>query len=327
MYSQEKNNTLDSLHKASIIHKQVRKYIHPYLKPGVKLVDIAKLIEYKTKQLADTLSIDNNYSSINYGIGFPCCLSLNNIAAHCHPSSNDDKTIYNNDDVFKIDFGTEVNGWIIDSAFTVTKNNIYNNLLKSVKDGVYEGIKTSGVDVNINDWGAHLQELVESYETEYNGNRYPIKIITNLSGHSINKNGVVHGDIRLSPFKTETNLGKMKEGTYAIEILASTSVDPRYSFNLPTKSVEGDTVTLYSLNNNYKFNDSFPFYKKFKYLPFTNRYLTDYGLKELYNINREYVKFHKPLLLPKSCNISHFEHTLYIDDNNKKIVFSIDNDY
>ena len=331
MFSQEKDYTIDSLYKGAEIHKQVRKFLNPYLKPGIKLVDIAKLIEYKTKELSDN-NYNNNYTSINYGIGFPCCLSLNNVAAHCHPINDYDTTIYNKDDVLKIDFGTEVNGWIIDSAFTITKNNIYNNLLKSVKEGVYEGIKTSGVDVNINDWGEHLQELVESYETVNNGKRYPIKVITNLSGHSINKHGVIHGDIRLSPFKTDVPLGKMKEGVYAIEILATTSVDPRYSFNLPTNTTEdNNTVSLYSLNNKYKFNDSFPFYKKFKYLPFTNRYLTEYGLKELYNIDKTYVNYHKPLLMPETCNVSHFEHTLYINDNsngrNNKIIFSIFNIY
>ena len=326
-FSNEKNNIIDSFEKASIIHKQVRQFIKPYLKPGIRLVDIAQLIEYKTRLLSEDLcNNNNNYCSINYGIGFPSCLSLNNVAAHCHPKDNNDIQIYKKEDVLKIDFGTEINGWIIDSAFTITENPIYYDLLKSVKEGVYEGIKTSGVDVNINDWGEHLQELVESFETEYNGKRYPIKVINNLSGHSIGKNGVVHGDIRLSPFKTDTNLGKFKEGPYAIEILAVTSLNPKYSFNLPTKTYEEGLVTLYSLNKHHKYNNYFPFYKKFKYLPFTNRYLTDFGLSELYNIDKKYINHHKPLLMPESCNVSHFEHTLYIDENTKKI-FSISNDY
>ena len=326
LLEKEKEQTIDSLNKGAIIHKQVRQFIKPYLNHGVKLVDIAQLLEYKTKQLSDELlTKSNNYKSINYGIGFPSCLSLNNVSAHYHPINNSQEK-YNRGDVFKIDFGTEVNGWIIDSAFTITENPIYFNLLESVKKGVYEGIDKAGVDVRINDWGEHLQEIVESYETEYNGNIYPIKVITNLSGHSIGKNGVVHGDIRLSPFKTDTDLGKIKEGVYAIEILAVTSIDPKYKNNMPVNTVENGISTLYSLNSKYKFNPNYPFYKKFGYLPFTNRYLTEYGLSELYKVDKKFVNYHYPLLMPPTCNVSHFEHTLYIDDN-KKIVFSKGEDY
>ena len=45
-------------------------------------------------------------------------LSINECAAHWHPSPNDN-SILKKDDIIKIDFGTEANGWIIDSAFTV----------------------------------------------------------------------------------------------------------------------------------------------------------------------------------------------------------------
>ena len=45
------------------------------------------------------------------------------------------------DDVMKIDFGTQVNGNIIDCAFTVSFNPVYDNLLTAVKEATNEGIK------------------------------------------------------------------------------------------------------------------------------------------------------------------------------------------
>jgi methionyl aminopeptidase len=49
--------------------------------------------------------------------GFPTGVSLNQIAAH-YTSNPGDKTVLKYDDVLKLDFGTHVNGYIVDSAFT-----------------------------------------------------------------------------------------------------------------------------------------------------------------------------------------------------------------
>lgn len=77
------------------------------------------------------------------------------------------------DDVCKIDFGTHVNGRIIDSAFTVTFNPTYDQLLLAVKDATNAGIKESGIDVRVCDVGAAIQEVMESYEVEIKGKTYP----------------------------------------------------------------------------------------------------------------------------------------------------------
>lgn len=67
------------------------------------------------------------------------------------------------DDVCKIDFGTHINGRIIDCAFTVAFNPMYDNLLKAVKDATNTGLKEAGIDVRLSDIGASIQEVMESY--------------------------------------------------------------------------------------------------------------------------------------------------------------------
>lgn len=47
------------------------------------------------------------------GIGFPTGVSLNNCAAH-YTSNPGDTTVLKYDDVLKLDFGTHVNGRIVD---------------------------------------------------------------------------------------------------------------------------------------------------------------------------------------------------------------------
>jgi len=49
-----------------------------------------------------------------------------------------------------------VGGDIIDCAFTVAFNPVYDNLLKSVKEATNEGIKMAGIDVRLCDIGAHI---------------------------------------------------------------------------------------------------------------------------------------------------------------------------
>lgn len=45
------------------------------------------------------------------------------------------------DDVCKIDFGTHIHGRIIDTAFTVAFNPVYDNLLKAVQDATNTGVR------------------------------------------------------------------------------------------------------------------------------------------------------------------------------------------
>lgn len=50
------------------------------------------------------------------------------MAAHYSPNPGDN-TVIGYDDVCKIDFGTHINGRIIDTAFTVAFNPMYDKLL------------------------------------------------------------------------------------------------------------------------------------------------------------------------------------------------------
>jgi len=60
------------------------------------------------------------------------------------------------DDVCKIDFGTQVDGWIIDCAFTVAFNPVYDTLLAAAKDATETGIRNAGIDVRLGDVGAAI---------------------------------------------------------------------------------------------------------------------------------------------------------------------------
>ena len=50
-YYPNENDKIKSLEKAGMIHKEVRRQLYDILKPGMKLIDIAKFIEMKTEEL------------------------------------------------------------------------------------------------------------------------------------------------------------------------------------------------------------------------------------------------------------------------------------
>lgn len=303
---------IKSLEKAGDIHKEVRRHLHSILKPGVKITDIIKTIETKTMELS------NKNESINSGIGFPVGISMNSCAAHFHPEMNDNTTI-KKDDVIKIDFGTEVNGWIIDSAFTIYFNEKHDNLVKAVKEATETGIRNAGIDVDINDWAKSIKEVMNSYD---------INPITNLGGHNIEK-GIIHGGYFL-PSSPNDNLvyKRMTEGVYAIETFGSTIDDYVHETGEPTifrLKPDGNSLPLKMESTKKTLNT---IKRKFKTLPFTNRYLSDIPncKTQLDILTKNDIIYSYPPLCVKNGITAQYEHTIFIGENNKKI-FSLGDDY
>lgn len=160
--------------EGSEVHRQVRAYAQSLIKPGIQLAEMCEKLENKNRELVAERGLER-------GIGFPTGCSLNHVAAHYTPNSGDE-TVLNYDDVMKVDFGVQIDGRIIDSAWSVSFNPRYDPLLASVRDATDTGIRESGIDVRLCDIGAAIQEAMESYEVELDGKTYPVKAIRNLNG-------------------------------------------------------------------------------------------------------------------------------------------------
>ena len=108
-------------------------------------MDLCNQLEAKNLEL-----IEKN--GLEQGIAFPTGCSINECAAHYTPNIGDERVL-GKDDVMKIDFGTQVNGQIIDCAFTVAFNPMFDPLLNAAKDATNTGIKAAGIDVKLCDIG------------------------------------------------------------------------------------------------------------------------------------------------------------------------------
>lgn len=199
--------------QAAEAHRTVRKYVQSWVKPGMTMVEICERLEDCSRRM-----IKEN--GLEAGLAFPTGCSINHCAAHYTPNPGD-KTVLMYDDVCKIDFGTHINGRIIDCAWTVHFNPKFDPLVNAAKAATNMGIKMAGIDARLNEIGEGIQEVMESYEVELDGKNYQVKCIRNLNGHSIEPYKIHAG--KTVPIIKGGEAIKMEEGEfYAIETFGST---------------------------------------------------------------------------------------------------------
>ncbi|KAG4305715.1 hypothetical protein PORY_000625 [Pneumocystis oryctolagi] len=304
------------LRRASEVHRQVRCYAQKVIKPGMTMIEIAEIIENCIRVLVEE-------DGLKAGIGFPTGLSLNHCAAHYTPNAGD-KTCLKKSDVMKVDFGVHVNGRIIDSAFTMTFDDKYDKLLEAVKDSTNTGIRESGIDVRLCDIGAAIQEVMESYEIQLDGNTYQIKPIRNLNGHNIIPYNIHAG--KSVPIVKGSDQTKMEENeVFAIETFGSTGrgyvraddecshYAKKYGIGCIPLRLTRSKLLLASINRN------------FGTLPFCRRYLDRIGetkyLLALNNlVNTGIVEEYPPLVDIKGCYTAQFEHTILLKPTRKEVL-------
>jgi len=227
-------------------------------------------------------------------------------------------------DVLKVDFGVHVNGRIVDSAFTMAFDPVYDNLLEAVKSATDAGVKASGIDVRMCDVGAAIQEVMESYEVVINGETLPVKCIRNLNGHNIDR-WQIHGG-KSVPIVKGGDQTKMEEGeVFAIETFGSTGngyVRDDMEISHYAKRVDAPNVALRLSSAKSLLN---VITKNFGTLPFCRRYLDRLGQdKYLLGLNNlvsaGIVEAYPPLVDKKGSYTAQFEHTILLRPTVKEVV-------
>jgi len=309
----------DARHAAEV-HRQVRHHVQRTVRPGMRFIDICENLEATTHKLIGF----NAKNPTKATWGFPTGVSVNNCAAHWTPNPGDDRVLQVND-VVKIDFGTAVNGHIMDSAFSMSFTHHHDGLMKAVEEATAAGVREAGVDVRCAEIGGTVREVMESFEVEYNGKTFPVKSIVNLSGHLI-KPYHIHGGKNV-PIHNTGSSDKMMEGEmYAIETFGSTGYG--YVMNQGECShFMRASVSDWQLNALPKdskkllsFIDS-----RFDTLPFCGRWLHSGGfprwqeqIKALCNMG--VVRMYPPLCDIQGCYTAQYEHTILLKPSGKEVL-------
>ncbi|CAK0749467.1 Methionine aminopeptidase 2B [Coccomyxa viridis] len=307
---------VNEVRQAAEVHRQVRAYIRGIAKPGIAMTELCEKLEDSVRQL-----IAEN--GLEAGIAFPTGCSLNYVAAHWTPNAMD-KTVLQYGDVMKLDFGTQINGRIIDSAFTVAFDPRYDPLLNAVREATNAGIRASGIDVRLCDVGEAIQEVMEANEIELDGKTHQVKCVRNLNGHSIAPYRIHAG--KSVPIVKGGEATRMEEGEfYAIETFGSTGKGyvhedlecSHYMKNFDVGHVPLRLPRAKALLNVINRN--------FGTLAFCKRYLDRLGetkyqmaLKNLCDVG--IVDPYPPLCDVKSSYVAQFEHTLYLHPTKKEVL-------
>ncbi|XP_075970470.1 methionyl aminopeptidase und [Anticarsia gemmatalis] len=323
-FSSEEKRALDRLHQdiyqeirhAAEAHRQTRQYMRDWIKPGMTMIQICEELESTARRLIGE-------DGLKAGLAFPTGCSRNHCAAHYTPNTGD-TTVLEYDDVVKIDFGTHINGRIIDCAFTLSFNPRYDPLVKGVQEATEAGIKASGVDARLCDVGAAVQEVMESHEVELDGQVYQVKPIRNLNGHSIGPYRIHAG--KTVPIVKGGETTRMEENEfYAIETFGSTGrgqVHDDMDCSHYMKNFDQQFVPLRLQSSKQLLNT---INKNFGTLAFCKRWLERAGatryamaLKDL--CDKGVVDAYPPLCDIKGCYTAQFEHTILLRPTCKEVI-------
>lgn len=168
------------------------------IKPGAKLLDICE----KTEEFILQQGL---------GISFPFNISLDNFAAH-YTSPPDDEATIGEKAIVKIDVGAHKEGYVADTALTVTLDETLAPLIEAANQAMRRALETINPGIKTNEIGRIIEETIKSY-----GYR-PIR---DLSGHLVDQYEL-HGP-KIIPNIVLPHGKDFEEGeAYGLDIFATT---------------------------------------------------------------------------------------------------------
>lgn len=235
--------------RAGEIAERVKARVELVVKPGSRILDIVT-------------SLENYILELGGKPAFPVNVSINNEAAH-RTAYVDDDGLIPEDGVVKVDIGVHVDGYIADTAVSIPLSERYLELVEATREALERALKNVRPGIRVSEVGSVVEKVIRSRG---------FKVIKNLSGHSLAEY-TIHAGETIPNFRDPLNLSRFRPGTaYAIEPFATTgrgvvSSERRvtiYAVKSPTRCEEGLEQHMVE-----------EIYRRFKTLPFSERWLQD----------------------------------------------------
>ena len=278
--------------KAGEIAKEIRKFSEKLIVEGTLLIEIADKIEEKIIYLGGKPA-------------FPVNLSINNVAAHQIPSFQD-KTKLKKGDLVKVDFGVHIDGYIVDTAYSVSigKSDENEKLINAANEAVNSALETAKTGVKVCEIGARISEKMKKYSCQ------PIQ---NLSGHMIERFDL-HAGITIPNFDNKDETKLVENQVFAIEPFATNGA----GFVEDGKPAE--IYRLLSDTGNVRMGREILAHIKDEYetLPFAKRWLikkfgalkVNVAIKEL--LSKRLIKEYNQLKERTGSKVAQAEHTIIV---------------
>lgn len=288
----------DNYIKAGKIASQVREYARTQDHTGRSLSEICNDIEQEIFKKGGEPA-------------FPVNVSLNDIAAHYTAVPND-PLIVKNTDVLKIDVGVHIDGYIADTAVTVSYDTKYQNMIDIAERALDEAIGISRSNTRVSDIGRIIEKTIT---------KYGCKPIQNLSGHSLERYTIHAGKSIPNIWTIGHSFNLSVNNVYAIEPFVTTNDGQGVVYEGKIKNIFG--IGSRKRTKEQKTDDFLEYlWNKFKTLPFALRWIVDeYEEKEALSLLEILVKkknVHAYPILVEGANriVVQAEHTIIPQETN-----------
>jgi len=185
-----------------------------YLKAGEIAIAVKKLLRSKVKVGASVLEIceagEAKIKALGGNWAFPLNISINNVAAH-YSAQPDDDLVIRKGDIVKVDCGVHIDGYIADTAFTVSFGTGHKDLIKASEEATRAAIDLIRPGISTDRIGNEIEDIIRSYG---------FRPIRELGGHQLDQN-LLHGPIMIPNVKGTKGIKLEENQAYALETFAT----------------------------------------------------------------------------------------------------------
>lgn len=176
----------EQLVRSGRILAQVREFVKKLPIQDKPLLDICEQVEGKIREFGANPA-------------FPCNIGINEVAAHYTSPWNDTRLVPDNS-LVKIDFGVELDGFITDTAITLSLNPTYDSMIVAAETALQEALSAVAPGRKLSEIGAVVERCIQ---------RYGFRPIRNLTGHKIDRYTIHAG-------KSVPNVSGIESGRFEI---------------------------------------------------------------------------------------------------------------
>ncbi|MEM3459385.1 MAG: type II methionyl aminopeptidase [Candidatus Bathyarchaeia archaeon] len=241
-------DALEKLQLSGKILRETREEMRSFVREDMPIIEICERAEALIREKGGKPA-------------FPCNVSVNEIAAHYTSPPNDTAKIPKNS-IVKVDIGAHVDGYVTDTAFTVSFNPEHEILVETAEQALKAAIDNIRPEIPTSKLGEIIEKTIKSRG---------LKPVSNLTGHSVGRY-LVHAGTSV-PNVSQLSFSKIKlGGVYAIEPFVT----------LPDavgRVEDGDEATIFrflkakSVKNPYAKELMKYIEENFRTLPFAERWL------------------------------------------------------
>jgi methionyl aminopeptidase len=292
--------------------------LEKYVKSGHILANVREFVRrmpIQNRRVLDVCEeVEGKIRSLGAGPAFPCNVGINETAAH-YTSPYNDPSLIPSGSLVKVDFGVELDGFITDTAITISLNAKYDSMIVAAETALHEALTAVAPGRKLSEIGTVVEQCIH---------RYGFKPIRNLTGHKIDRYTIHAG-------KSVPNVSGMESGRFEVgEIYA---LEPFVTTRDAEGAVrDGDAAYIYRFvkEKGAKSKEALKLAEfvrgTYKTLPFASRWIfRDWQESGAQAAFRELVARRcivgYPVLVEASGNVvSQAEHTIVITDDGCRVL-------